>query len=349
MSNNKPDSQPKPSSGSTPELARLPQARRVLGEAIVSPPWLLQLIDETRDPVQVGQALWRHATGRNQQDDRALYWQRLAAQAQLLETGVTKTGLAVLESCSRGLDGFHFGSAQWRIGITGFDPFHLDDEITQGNPSGLAALQLHGQRWQTDAGDAQIQSAIVPVRYADFDRGVIEDLIERNLHQLDMLITISMGRDAFDLERFPGRRRSVLTPDNCGLTGGGTAQNPVAPRGCDGPEFVEFTLPALTMCEVTGPYAVRDNTKVNTLESGWRQAPGLDTLVNETAVEGSGGGYLSNEISYRAISALRGRKTIPVGHIHTPRIEGYQPEVGAAIVQQCHQLIRAALSALSAI
>lgn len=347
MSNNKSGSQPKPSPGSAPELARLSQARRVLGEAVVSPPWLLQLIEETRDPAQVGEALWRHAARHNQQDDRTLYWQRLAAQAQWLETGATETDLAVMESCSRGLDGFRFGSAQWRVGITGFDPFHLDDEITQCNPSGLAALQLHGQRWQTDAGDAQIQSAIVPVRYADFDRGMIEDLIERNLHQLDMLITISMGRDAFDLERFPGRRRSVLTPDNCGLTGGGTAQNPVAPRGCDGPEFVEFTLPALTMCEVTGHYAVRDNTKVKTLESGWIQATGLDTLVNETAVEGSGGGYLSNEISYRAISALQGRKAIPVGHTHTPRVQGDQPEVSAAIVQQCHQLIRAAVSTLS--
>ena len=39
-----------------------------------------------------------------------------------------------------------------------------------------------------------------------------------------------MGRDAFDLERFPGRRRSASSPDNLNLLSGGSEKAPIVPK-----------------------------------------------------------------------------------------------------------------------
>jgi pyrrolidone-carboxylate peptidase len=64
-------------------------------------------------------------------------------------------------------------------------------------------------------------------------------------------------------------------------------------------------------------------------------------------VEGSGGGYLSNEISYRAIllqNQLGSR--IPTGHIHTPSIAGFEADTEAAIVEQVKAMLTAAAKSL---
>ena len=124
--------------------------------------------------------------------------------------------------------------------LTGFDPFRLDAEIGQSNPSGLAALMLDG----TLVAGLRVRSAILPVRYADFDAGIVENTMgEHFAAGLDLAVTVSMGRDAFDLERFPGRRRSTTEPDNRGESGGGSATDPLPPPGLEGPEFLEFSLP----------------------------------------------------------------------------------------------------------
>ena len=73
----------------------------------------------------------------------------------------------------------------------------------------------------------------------------------------------------------------------------------------------------------------------------------LIELVGEIAVSGSGGGYLSNEISYRSI-VLRNEKNpvLPVGHIHTPRIKAYQPKTSENIVKQIKQMLTHAISGI---
>ena len=113
-------------------------------------------------------------------------------------------------------------------------------DIGQSHPSGLAALALDG----TLVAGLRVRSAILPVRYADFDSGIVENTMgEHFTTGLDLAVTVSMGRDVFDLERFPGRRRSTTEPDNRGETGGGSASDPHPPPGLEGPEFLEFSLP----------------------------------------------------------------------------------------------------------
>lgn len=294
--------------------------------------------------VKDGESLWRSEAIPDQFDDRRLYWQRLAVLSEL-----SKEERPAFEAASRGLTSFRFSdAADIRVAVTGFDPFHLDDHIDQGNPSGLVALQLSGKRLPVGNRIAEIQSILVPVRYGDFDEGLIEKFFAPFLGELDMVITVSMGRDGFDLERFPGRRRSVSTPDNANIIAGGSPEEPIVPVSNDGPEFVEFSLPVDVMCVVPGDFSVADNRVVTTLEDGEISAAGLEDLQGKTAVFGSGGGYLSNEISYRVLRLAQASGiNIPMGHIHTPRMQGFDPDFLARATSQCHRLIFAAIESLA--
>jgi hypothetical protein len=164
-------------------------------------------------------------------------------------------------------------------------------------------------------------------------------------------VTISMGRDAFDLERFPGRRRSAQDPDNENVLTGGSLADPLVPmldnRPLVGPEFVEFSLPVVAMASVQEPWPVRDNRNVMTLQGGAITSSSLIDLEGQTAVSGSGGGYLSNEISYRAlrIGQLLDSEA-SIGHIHTPRIEGFDADMEMQVVEQLRRMLIAAVEAL---
>lgn len=289
-----------------------------------------------------GRRLWAHAVADVQDghwDDRPLYWARLKLRQRLRERGVD---VSDVERTSRGFVG-GFAAGERGVLLTGFDPFHLDRNIEQSNPSGLAALALDG----TVIAGARIRTAILPVRFADFDDGIVEGLLAPHFQAgLRLCLTISMGREVFDLERFPGRRRSAETPDNRGVLTGASPTVPVVPVGLDGPEFLEFTLPVSAMAAVEGRWPVRDNRQVTSLESGTLTAGSLLALGNETAVAGSGGGYLSNEIAYRALR-LRERLGVSfaVGHLHMPRVEGHDERAEAAMVAQIRDLVASALTA----
>ncbi|RYV01040.1 hypothetical protein SOPP22_19460 [Shewanella sp. OPT22] len=312
-----------------------------------------------------GQRLWQQAvrdvqSGSN--DDRPLYWSRLAMR-ETLKTKPAGFKLAdwqrnilvkATEQSSRGINDVAFDDkADITILLTGFDPFFLDKDIGQSNPSGLTALALDGYRFQVNGKQAQIETVMIPVRFADFDKGMIESILTplyRN-NAIDMLFTVSMGRKDFDLERFPGRNRSAKAPDNLNVYTGATAENPVAPmlRGniLNGNEFVEFTLPVKAMQSVKGDWAAIDNAKITTLKRGDIEAKSLAELNGETSVQGSGGGYLSNEISYRAIRLMNQMNVnIPNGHIHTPRIKNHDGETEMNIVNQIRLMVEAAATTL---
>lgn len=293
-----------------------------------------------------GLALWRAAVADVQagnSDDRPLYWARLKLQRLLADR---RGSMAHVEPQSRGRLRAPGGEAPGIL-LTGFDPFRLDADIGQSNPSGLAALTLDGTR----VAGLRVQSAILPVRYADFDSGLVENCLgEHFATGLDLAVTVSMGRDAFDLERFPGRRRSTAEPDNRGETGGGSAADPRPPPGLEGPEFLEFSLPGESMARVGraagagGDWPVRDNREVETLR-GRLTVRSLADLRGEVAVSGSGGGYLSNEVAYRSL--LLGQRLgvgFPIGHIHTPAVRGHDGAMEHAIVNQVRRLIEAALA-----
>ena len=306
-------------------------------------------------------------------DDRSLYWSRLSLTAYLrasqlavpLSSNQRISLIERLENSSRGRDSIEFtAGAVKKILVTGFDPFLLDKHIDQSNPSGIVALNLDGQTLTYGQASAEIQTAIFPVRFEDFDAGEVEQLIEPLLktRQVDMIVTVSMGRTDFDLEHFPGRRRSSGSPDNLNVYSGGDETKPKIPllNGAviEGPEFLEFSLPYRAMQqvildakqdankqqgEVTYPYLINDNRTITTLD-GTFEAKTLAELKDATAVLGSGGGYLSNEISYRSVRlAHKYQPLIPTGHIHTPRLERYDVEQLKTISDQVAEMIRYAI------
>ena len=216
--------------------------------------------------------------------------------------------------------------------------------MNQSNPSGAVALALDDLILFSEEKSVEIETLVVPVRFSDFDQGMIEQLLTPFYAKVDMIVTVSMGRDGFDLERFPGLRRSAKAPDNLNVFTSASKSDPKPPKlhnkPLQGPEFVEFSLPVEKMLLATGKYPIKDNRLVLTSDKKLT-AQSLDELTNSISVEGSGGGYLSNEISYRSI-ILRNRlePTLPVGHIHTPRIKGFEPSQSEDIINQIKQMLR---------
>jgi pyrrolidone-carboxylate peptidase len=312
-----------------------------------------------------GHRLWQNAVKDVQSghtDDRALYWSRLMMRESLKTQRVgyniapwqREILVSAIEKSSRGFSDIHFKTdTRIKILLTGFDPFFLDKDIGQSNPSGVTALALDGYQFNIDGKIAQIETVMIPVRFADFDKGIIESLltpIYRD-NSVDMIFTVSMGREQFDIERFPARNRSAAAPDNLNVLTGASKTNPLPPmlnnQPLNGPEFVEFSLPIIAMQKEKGHWQVNDNHQVSTIDRGQFEAKSLNELQSETSVEGSGGGYLSNEISYRSILLMQqfGRN-IPVGHIHTPKVKGYDSQAEHDIVEQIKVMITAAAASL---
>ncbi|MBU2712780.1 hypothetical protein [Zooshikella harenae] len=308
---------------------------------------------------RMGEQLWQQSVSDNQAgslyDDRALYWSRLQLTQRLknteLQFNITSSQLDHLiwrlELASRGAlqSTFKYNTTH-KVFITGFDPFQLDSNIRQSNPAGVTALMLDNTMIQVGNEHIEIQAINFPVRFADFDKGIVETALAPVLsaNQANMVMTISMGRSTFDLERFPGLRRSALAPDNLNVYSGGSYSQPIRPllNGAEltGPEFIEFSLPVQAMLQVQYPYAIRDNHRVVTL-TGVYYPESLAELEGEVSVEGSGGGYLSNEVSYRSLWLRQQmHSTVPMGHLHTPRLNGYNQPMLKKIVQQIKTIIK---------
>lgn len=303
-----------------------------------------------------GAGLWRQAVDRAQgrgplrgdlsrDDDRPLYWARLALTRELRgwqpEFGVTEEGRARLldrlERSSRGQDSIRYpaGKGVKRILLTGFDPFTLDRDARISNPSGATALALDGTWLRTADGSlARIETAVFPVRWEDFADGTVERTLRPHLPGVDLFTTVSQGRPGrFDIERTNGAWRGGF-PDNENLSR--TGEVPVDDPAAQ-PQWTSTTLPyAAITAAATGRFPVYDNTSVTELPAG------TDTPVvrpagptpGSLARAGGGGNYLSNEIAYRA-TLLRDRlglTRLPGGHVHTPVLQfgaaNADPETG---------------------
>ena len=100
------------------------------------------------------------------------------------------------------------------------------------------------------------------------------------------------------------------------------------------------------MLKDKGAFKINDNHKVVTLEKAF-EPKSLKELEGAIAVKGGGGGYLSNEISYRSIRLRKELNSdIPTGHIHTPRIAQFEPKTEAKIVKQIQSMLEHSLTAL---
>ncbi|MFJ7955652.1 pyroglutamyl peptidase [Streptomyces sp. NPDC096319] len=350
---------PAPAAGTAPasvEEARLDRAApqeilRRSGLASLAPEFGDALADARsfataeRTVVRYGSGLWRRAVDRAQgrgaaggdlsrDDDRPLYWARLALTRELRswrpgftvsEEGRTRL-LDDLERSSRGQDSIRYpaGKGVKRILLTGFDPFTLDRDTRISNPSGASALALDGTWLRTADGSlARIETAVFPVRWQDFADGTVERTLRPHLPRVDLFTTVSQGRPGrFDIERTNGAWRGGF-PDNENLSR--TEAVPVADPATR-PQWTSTTLPyeAITAAS-TGRFPVYDNTSVTEVPLG-SDAPVVrpdGPTPGSAARAGGGGNYLSNEIAYRA-TLLRDRlglTRLPGGHVHTPVLE----------------------------
>ena len=336
---------------------------------------------------QHGQELWGAAVARAQgttadTDDRAVYWGRLQMARALrqwepqfrLNASDRAALLDDFERASRGMltAAFGGGAATKKILISGFDPFRLGRDIRKGNPSAAAVLALDGRTIRNGGHTAEIQGVIFPVRFEAFDARMVEDFFGSRISKnnpVDMIMTISMGiTGLFEVEEYAGRRRSSTLADNLGQSGGGSLTKPVEPpdlkagkAGKPPPEFIQSTLPAQEIRSFLGrPSPRTGETEITEIPAAGklpvRRTSGGPTK-GSTAVRGSGGGFLSNEIAYRTglLKVNTPGATVPIGHLHTPELI---PPRGTAItstqfetsrneiVRKVEAILKAALPAL---
>jgi pyrrolidone-carboxylate peptidase len=200
-------------------------------------------------------------------DDRALYWARLQAIAALRLyyqrnnlSGLNQAVIDQFEWPSRGLEqsdgSISFAGAPAgarRAIVTGFDPFGLPSRVKKSNPSGLIALSLNKETINSAEGAAYVRTAVFPVRYKDFDTGLVERAVRPNINSIALLVTCSEGDTNYDVERFAGKNRGHVMPDNQGKFNTGnpaphippTIPDITVPPGVDPgkPQFIESTLP----------------------------------------------------------------------------------------------------------
>lgn len=183
-------------------------------------------------------------------DDRLLYWTRLLCIGALRGYYARKQSQALddpkrekFEWPSRGLTQagvIDLGTGTGRKAIvTGFDPFLLDSRPKATNPSGLVALWLSG----STQGGAAVKTAIFPVRYKEFDEGLVESAVGSNLASLGVLMTTSQGGNRYDVERYAGKNRDHTTRDNNHIfSTGATVSAPTGP-----------STPPITRTDLTVP------------------------------------------------------------------------------------------------
>ncbi|MFE4061412.1 pyroglutamyl peptidase, partial [Streptomyces sp. NPDC059096] len=241
-----------------------------------------------------GTRLWQRAVDRAQgrgpargdlsrDDDRPLYWARLAMSRELRqwqpEFGLPEAArsrlLDALERTSRGQDSLSFPGKDRkgvkRIVVTGFDPFTLDRDIRISNPSGATALALDGTVVTTADGPARIETAVFPVRWGDFADGTVERALRGPLARADLFVTVSQGRvGRIDVERFNGAWRGGFGDNqNVSETGLVPVRDPASQ-----PQWTATSLPygAIVAAE-TGRFPVYDKTSVTDMPAGGGPPP----------------------------------------------------------------------------
>lgn len=312
---------------------------------------------------QRGQRLWDTATqlaraGAASGDDRPLYWARLGMVVALrqwvppnaLRPDEIDELVRQLEFTSRGMASVSFTGTGKRAFISGFDPFGLDARfgptaILNSNESGASVLRLDGQSMP----GVQVQAVIFPVRYREFDAGLVEAVYGPMLSGgADIAMSISEGvnnsRGDFELEVFNGRNRSTGPdfPDNEDSDPPGTFNAPEPPLViAAGPQFTTSSLKVDVIDRAAFTAVDRHIWEIRTQG----QAPvRSDTgpTAGSTSVEGGGGGFLSNEIAYR-VTRLRDTlgSTVPAGHLHVPGGDGSDAS-RITIATRCASILRVA-------
>ena len=107
---------------------------------------------------------------------------------------------------------------------------HPDQQSVRGDRAGAGR---HGGAHQ--GGPVRIETAMFPVRWADFARGTVEQTLRPHLPKVDLFTTISQGRPGrFDIERNNGAWRGTF-PDNDNISPPGPSRWPTPPHSLSGP------------------------------------------------------------------------------------------------------------------
>ncbi len=192
-------------------------------------------------------------------DDRILYFSRLEAMAALRDVlkmdlpPLTPNQLNIFEYSSRGFDisddgkDVHIGfqpTETNRVVVTGFDPFQLYKEGLISNSAGLIAMNLHEETISVGnpRKNFKIRTAVFPVRFRDFDSGLVERVMQQAVKECALIMTCSWTPDGkFNIDRFATRYRVMGAPDNEKIT---SATNfPLGGTLSDVPYYLESTLP----------------------------------------------------------------------------------------------------------
>ena len=143
------------------------------------------------------------------------------------------------------------GARLVRVLVTGFDPFVGTGPVPAGvvNPSGAAALALDNTTVNAGQGArAAVEGVVLPVNFADFRRGMVEDIIRPLVQNrgVDAVLTVSLDEliapsDPVRLERFVVgvHREGQLDPV------------PAAPPGGIGPAIIETQAPLGAIAQET--------------------------------------------------------------------------------------------------
>ena len=302
-----------------------------------------------------GRRLWDTAVARAQgrlargdldpYDDRPLYWARTTMSAALrtwdsplLSTAHQRFALLhLLDRASRGIDRTPWAepdSAATRVMVSGFDTFQLDVSVRHSNPSGAAALQLDGRRFETPSGPVVVRAVVLPVNYTDFDQGVVEDafgpVLVPGADRAHLITTISMtARGRMDVEKWAANARGGAPDNNRNQHFGPVSRASHWPQPFDSPDWIETTLPYPAMTDAgTGPWPVVLKQGIREWPAGTFPDPTSlralpDPTPGSTAAAGTGGDYLSNESMYRSNRLRRALHAwdVPGGHLHISALE----------------------------
>jgi hypothetical protein len=285
--------------------------------------------------------------------------------------------IGVLETFSRGADASQISfavpaSEQAAVGdepvkkilISGFDPFFPDvtgeHEIAVSNPSGAAAMALDGVVIHGSNTHAVIQTVTFPVRYADFDQGMVERTFKPYLagpDAVDMVVTMSLDPntdDTFNIEGYGTANRQGW-PDNEGrynvpaadrhyvessnIEDTGMARGN-APHGNGAPNYITTQLPWLTILRnlPAGGYDVQLRTKYN--------QPGSDVADRATELQSQA---MSQAVAREGVTVAEYREIID-RHLNgtvTPEERAMIQRVEALTIQINHQLNEIEISTIA--
>lgn len=312
-----------------------------------------------------GQKLWMQTSARIKTKkikfEGNLYWGRIWMHTILktkLQSGLKgklPEYVDLLEKRTRNMTSsqvkFVESSDTKKVLISGFDPFGTKRIASDShNISGTVAMHFDGKTLDVGKKKVHLIAVIFPVTYKSFNGGMIENFYMPYLDTVDAIVTFSQGGETeIDIERFYANHRRGYKENNHEKQKG-------APVMSGTPEFYETNLPVNKMIldkELKGKdkgqkvffdqsYETdKKKTKAPHEDKQVKNMNKPDFDINDikgTAREGSGGGFLSNELPYRVahlINQKKKQKDIKYGHIHLP----FDEKLADQTIKEVQQLL----------